>query len=155
MAKGFSVSEFGWNRDVSRAQFISWLWRMDGAPYEDGALPFTDVSSGAYYRNAVLWAWKKGFTSGTSASKFSPDKTLTRGEAVTMLYRFSGEKDPGSKNAFSDVHRHDYYYDAVLWAANRGVTKGTSSSVFGPNQKCIRAEAITFLYRYDPSFGGI
>ena len=155
VAKGFSASEFGWNRDVSRAQFISWLWRMDGAPYEDGALPFTDVSSGAYYRNAVLWAWKKGFTSGTSASKFSPDKTLTRGEAVTMLYCFSGEKDPGSKNAFSDVHRHDYYYDAVLWAANRGVTKGTSSSVFGPNQKCIRAEAITFLYRYDPSFGGI
>ena len=110
---------------------------------------FRDVAESAYYYNAVEWAVDKGVTEGTGSGKFSPDRACTRGEIVTFLYRAAGCPAPVSEeNPFTDVHQGDYYYDAVLWAVEQGITQGTSKTTFSPGTTCTRAQAVTFLYRY-------
>ena len=110
---------------------------------------FRDVAEGAYYYNAVEWAVDKGVTEGTGSGSFSPDRACTRGEIVTFLYRAAGCPVPVSEeNPFTDVHQGDYYYDAVLWAVEQGITQGTSKTTFSPGTTCTRAQAVTFLYRY-------
>lgn len=110
---------------------------------------FRDVAESAYYYNAVEWAVDKGVTEGTGSGKFSPDRACTRGEIVTFLWRAAGCPAPVSEeNPFTDVHQGDYYYDAVLWAVEQGITQGTSKTTFSPGATCTRAQAVTFLYRY-------
>ena len=110
---------------------------------------FRDVAESAYYYNAVEWAVDKGVTEGTGSGSFSPDRACTRGEIVTFLYRAAGCPVPVSEeNPFTDVHQGDYYYDAVLWAVEQGITQGTSKTTFSPGATCTRAQAVTFLYRY-------
>lgn len=113
-----------------------------------GSNPFSDVAGGAYYNEAVRWAVKNGIASGTDAKHFSPDAACTRGQAVTFLWRAAGCPAPAlAENPFADVKSTDYCYDAVLWAVQTGVAKGTSASTFSPDAACTRGQIVTFLYR--------
>ena len=110
--------------------------------------PFTDVPEGSYYEDAVTWAVDKGVTAGTSATTFAPDGICTRAQAVTFLWRAAGSPAPkSSAMPFTDVKADSYYYDAVLWAVEQGITAGTSATTFAPNLNCSRAQIVTFLYR--------
>ena len=109
---------------------------------------FTDVPEGAYYYNPVYWAVENGITDGTSETEFSPGRTVTRGEMVTFLWRAAGSPEPTTTvNPFEDVAGSAYYYDAVLWAVEQGITDGTSETEFSPSRTLTRAEAVTFLWR--------
>ena len=112
--------------------------------------PFNDVVKGQYYYDPVLWAvnHQPQITNGTNATTFSPDATCTRGQVVTFLWRAAGEPKPSStKNPFTDVKMDAYYYNAVLWAVEKGITNGTSVTTFSPNDPCTRAHVVTFLWR--------
>ena len=114
--------------------------------------PFTDVPEGSYYEDAVIWAVDKGITGGTSATTFTPDGICTRAQAVTFLWRAAGSPAPkSSAMPFTDVKAGSYYYDAVLWAVEQGITKGTSDTAFSPNASCTRAQIVTFLWRANGS----
>lgn len=114
--------------------------------------PFTDVPSGAYYEDAVIWAVKKGITSGTSATTFDPDGSCTRAQAVTFLWRAAGSPEPKSAAMpFTDVPAGSYFEKAVLWAVENGITKGTSDTTFTPDASCTRAQIVTFLWRANGS----
>ena len=109
---------------------------------------FTDVPADAYYADAVEWAVKNGITLGTSATTFSPDLGCTRAQVVTFLWRAAGCPTPKSgSNPFTDVLPGTYYYEAVLWAVENGVTVGTSATTFSPDVICSRAQIVTFLWR--------
>ena len=96
----------------------------------------------------VDWAVTNKITNGTSATAFSPNMPCTRAQAVTFLYRAAGEPDvAGLKNPFTDVKEGSYYYNAVLWAVDKGITKGVSETTFEPDTTCTRAHIVTFLYR--------
>ena len=113
---------------------------------------FVDVPEGSYYEEAVNWAVDKGITTGTDATHFSPDGICTRAQAVTFLWRAAGS--PAAKSAvmpFTDVKAGSYYYDAVLWAVENGITKGTSETMFSPDATCSRAQIVTFLWRSQKS----
>lgn len=109
---------------------------------------FSDVPSDAYYSSAVQWAAENDITNGTGDGKFNPDKTCTRGEALTFLWRVAGRPKLITKNPFKDVKSNEYYYNAVLWAYKKGIAKGTGNNKFSPDKTCTRAEIITFLWRY-------
>jgi len=117
-----------------------------------GKNPFTDVPAGSYYEDAVIWAVDKGITTGTSATTFNPNGICTRAQAVTFLWRAAGS--PAAKSAvmpFTDVKAGSYYYDAVLWAVEQGITKGTSDTMFSPDATCTRAQIVAFLWRSEKS----
>ena len=125
---------------------------MFKAEQSTGKNPFTDVPAGSYYEDAVIWAVDKGITTGTSATTFNPNGICTRAQAVTFLWRAAGS--PAAKSAvmpFADVKAGSYYYDAVLWAVEQGITKGTSDTTFSPNMTCTRAQIVTFLWRSEKS----
>ena len=114
--------------------------------------PFTDVPNDSYYIDPVLWAVENGITNGTSATEFSPVKNCNRAQVVTFLWRAAGEPEPASaKNPFTDVTEADYYYKAVLWAVEEGITNGTSATEFSPTKECNRAQVVTFLWRAEGS----
>ena len=109
---------------------------------------FTDVKSTAYYYAAVEWAVEKGVTAGITPTTFGPDNNCTRGQVVSFLWRAAGSPAPkSSNNPFKDVASTAYYYKAVLWAVENGITYGTSETTFGPGKSCTRAEIVTFLWR--------
>ena len=111
--------------------------------------PFKDVRENDYFYDAVLWAVDKGITSGTNATIFDANKNCTRAEMVTFLWRAAGKPEPTNRmNPFTDVKEDSYYYKAVLWAVENGITKGTSDTTFSPNDTCTRGQTATFLYRY-------
>lgn len=111
-------------------------------------MPFTDVAADAYYYNAVLWAVNTGITNGITDTTFAPDMVCTRAQVVTFLWRAAG--CPVATNndmPFADVSRDMYYYDAVLWAVEMGITNGISDTEFAPDAECSRAQIVTFLWR--------
>ena len=112
--------------------------------------PFTDVNKSAYYYKAVLWAVNHDpqITNGTTATTFSPSASCTRAQVVTFLWRAMGEPNPKTtKNPFTDVKSSAYYYKAVLWAVEKGITSGTTATTFSPGAACTRAQVVTFLWR--------
>ena len=109
--------------------------------------PFADVNTGDYYYDAVLWAVDNGITSGTSAVTFSPDAVCTRAQMMTYLWRAAGSPSASAANPFTDLSAGDYYYDAVLWAVEKGITGGTSATTFSPNAPVTRGQTMTFLWR--------
>lgn len=117
-----------------------------------GKNPFIDVPAGSYYEDAVVWAVGKGITGGTSATTFDPSGNCTRAQAVTFLWRAAGSPAPKTKvMPFTDVPAGSYYHDAVLWAVENGITKGTSDTMFSPDATCTRAQIVTFLWRSQKS----
>ena len=113
---------------------------------------FIDVPSGSYFYEAVMWAVENGVTTGVSASRFDPNGVCTRAQAVTFLWRIAGSPAPRLRTMpFTDVPVGSYYYDAVLWAVENGITKGTSNTTFSPDATCSRAQIVTFLWRSQKS----
>ena len=121
------------------------------------ASSFRDVKASDYFYDAVQWAVEKGITEGTSANTFSPNASCTRAQMVTFLWRAAGSPAPKSTtNPFRDVRSTDYYYDAVLWAVENGITSGTGADTFSPTATVTRGQTVTFLYRAagSPTVGG-
>ena len=146
---GVDDTHFAPDAACTRAQAVTFLWRDQGSPKPASrTMPFTDVAAGTYYYDAVLWAVENGITFGTGDTTFSPNAECTRAQSVTFLWRDQGCPKPASLTMpFSDVAADAYYYDAVLWAAENGITKGTSDTTFSPDSDCTRAQIVTFLYR--------
>ena len=109
---------------------------------------FVDVAEGSYYEEAVDWAVENGITTGTGNNYFTPDGICTRAQAVTFLWRVAGSPTPKTEAmVFEDVLDGSYYYEAVLWAVENGITVGTSATTFSPELTCSRAHIVTFLWR--------
>lgn len=148
ITKGTSTTTFSPEETCTRGQIVTFLWRAAGEPAPIGSVnPFTDVKASEYYYNAVLWAVEQGITTGTTATTFSPNDGCTRGQVATFLWRFAGKPTAAVSNPFADVKAGTYYYDAILWAVENGITKGTSATTFEPESTCTRGQIVTFLYR--------
>jgi sulfatase modifying factor 1 len=147
ITSGTGANTFSPNASCTRGQMVTFLWRAAGSPTPKSAKnPFTDVSRNDYFYNAVLWAAEQGITSGTSASSFSPNDTVNRGQTVTFLWRTNGSP-AASGSSFGDVASNTYYAKPVSWAVSHGITAGTGGKSFSPNANCTRAQIVTFLYR--------
>ncbi len=147
IAEGMNEMRFGVNEPCTRGQIVTYLWRAAGSPTPSGKNPFGDVFVGSYCYNAVLWAYQRGITNGTDPTTFSPNKTVTRGQAMTYLHRFAGSPEASYGVSFADVSPNAYYAPAIRWATSRGITNGTSPTTFSPDAPCTRAQILTFLYR--------
>ena len=148
ITKGTTATTFSPNATCTRAQAVTFLWRTAGSPKpETRAMPFTDVPVGSYYYDAVLWAVENGITKGTSDTTFSPNMTCTRAQIVAFLWRSEKSPAAGTANPFADVKSTAYYADAVLWAVENDITKGTTNTTFSPDADCTRAQIVTFLWR--------
>lgn len=149
ITNGVDKTHFAPDRTYTRAQAVTFLWRANGCPSVSGVKnPFTDVPSGAWYTEAVLWAAKNGITNGTSETTFSPNARVTRAQAVTFLYRAAKGEPAQTANPFADVDSGAWYAEAVLWAVKNGITNGTGAASFAPDDACTRGQFITLLYRY-------
>ena len=109
--------------------------------------PFSDVSTSAYYYEAVKWAQEKGITGGIGNGLFGPNQPCTRAQIVTFLWRAAGSPEPKAMSSFSDVSADSYYAKAVAWAVENGITTGTGDGKFSPDATCTRAQSVTFLFR--------
>ena len=109
--------------------------------------PFSDVSTSAYYYEAVKWAQEKGITGGIGNGLFGPNQPCTRAQIVTFLWRAAGSPEPKSMSSFADVSTDAYYAKAVAWAVENGITTGTGDGKFSPDATCTRAQSVTFLFR--------
>ena len=147
ITSGTSADLFSPSAPCTRAQMVTFLWRAAGSPNVGGALTFTDVADSAYYATAGRWAASVGVTSGTGAGRFSPDDPCTRGQMAAFLYRWQQSPAASGSNPFADVVDSDYYYAAVLWAYQKGVTQGVSASAFAPSAPCTRGQMAMFLYQ--------
>ena len=148
IAVGANEMRFGVNEPCTRGQIVTYLWRVAGSPTPYGKNPFGDVFVGSYCYDAVLWAYQRGITNGTDSTTFSPNKTVTRGQAMTYLHRFAGSVDASYGVSFTDVSPNVYYAPAIRWATSRGITNGTTPSTFSPDVPCTKAQIVTFLYRF-------
>ena len=143
---GTSATTFSPDASCTRGQIVTFLWRAAGSPSPKGTSSFADVPAESYYAQAVAWAVENGITNGTGEGTFSPDTPCDRSQSVTFLFRALGGETAGDA-AFSDVPAGSYYASAVAWAAEQGITTGTSSTTFSPNDTCTRGQIVTFLYR--------
>ena len=126
--------------------------RSDIVCTEGKPMPFTDVDSGAWYYNHVKYAWNNGLMNGMTADTFAPDATMTREMFATVIYRMADTPSvEGMTMPFTDVPTTSYAYNAILWAYNNGVVKGTSDTTFAPGDSITRAQTVTMLYRYAKS----
>ena len=150
VTSGKTATTFAPNESCTRAQAVSFMYRAAGNPSVDGTVqPFTDVKPADYFATPVQWALESGVTAGISANKFGPHNPCTRGQIVSFLYRAAGEPEIGEvANPFKDVKESDYFYKAVLWAVDNGITAGMSADKFAPNNKCTRGQIVCFLERY-------
>ena len=124
---------------------LSWLPGVLGG---GSSFSFHDVTRFDYYYDSVKWAADNGIASGTSRFAFSPDAVCTRAQTVTFLWRAAGSPLPRYRvSPFTDVHSYDYYYEAVLWAVEQGITTGLTATTFGPDETVTRGQVATFLYR--------
>lgn len=147
VTNGVDETHFAPSGTCTRGEIATFLWRAAGSPEPQGTRsPFVDVTEGSYYTKAVLWAAEAGITNGTDAAHFRPGAPCTRGQVACFLYRFRGWTSKG-ENPFRDVSQGSYYYEAVLWAAEAGITNGTDPSHFSPQQRCSRGEIVCFLFR--------
>ena len=136
--------------NVSRTHTIEVIFMKANGNPQTGV--FVDVATGSYYEDAVDWAVENGITKGTDDTHFSPDGICTRAQTVTFLWRAAGSPKPETRTMpFTDIPAGSYYYDAVLWAVENGITKGTSDTTFSPNMTCTRAQIVAFLWRSEKS----
>ena len=157
VVKGYAdQTEFRPANDCTRAQMVTFLYRLQGEPKTKAAsCQFTDVKSTDYFYKPVIWAVENGITTGVSAKKFDPQGVCTRAQTVTFLWRMAGKPEP-AKNAkkFDDVKSTDYFYKATLWASGKKILAGYDDGTFKPQGKCLRRQMVTFLYKYDKFVNG-
>lgn len=111
-------------------------------------MPFADVKEGTYYEDAVLWAVENGIAAGMTPTRFDPERSCTRAQVVTFLWRACGSPEPeGAESGFQDVSKTAYYYKAVLWAVENGITAGMTETQFAPDRSCTRGQVVSFLHR--------
>lgn len=146
---GVSADKFAPNTVCTRAQIVSFLYRMEGSPEVFGTCPFVDVKKGDWYENAVMWAVEEGITAGTDATHFSPNAPCTRAQVACFIYRFCGSPEVSyTDNPFVDIgNGGEYYSDAVMFLYSRNITAGIDATHFGPDNSCTRAQIVSFLYR--------
>ena len=148
ITNGVEGGLFAPDNTCKREQVVTFLWRAMGSPEPTNIdCPFTDIAKGEYYYKAVLWAVENGITTGKTTEKFAPKDTVTRAEFVTFLWRAQGKPGHSTSNPFWDVPSGSYYYDAVLWAVENGITTGKTTEKFAPKEPCTRGQVVTFLYR--------
>ena len=146
--KGYTFA--GWDREIPSTMpaenlTIRATWEKEPAP----SSPFIDIAPGAYYEKAVAWAVDNGITNGTTATTFSPDNACNRGQIVVFLWRMAGKPIAKDRNnPFTDVQEGSFCYEAVLWAAEQGITTGKTTTTFCPTENCNRGQIVTFLWRY-------
>lgn len=128
-------------------KFFGGVCSVCGAKGAEAAPKFDDVKSGAFYFDAVQWAVENGITNGTGKNTFSPNDVCSRYQIVMFLWRAAGQPEAKAAVSFADVKPGDIFYEAVQWAVERGITKGTSSTIFSPFAPCTRGQIVTFLYR--------
>lgn len=145
---GATANTFAPLANCTRAQVVTFLWRAFGSPEPQTTdNPFVDVTSDRYYYKAVLWALENGITNGTTLTTFGPDQPCTRAHVVTFLWRSEGKPTSETTQTFTDVESAQYYYDAVAWAVDNGITNGVGNGKFAPDTPCSRAQIVTFLFR--------
>ena len=142
-----AYSTFSPYNPCTRAQMVVFLYRAAGSPAVSGTNVFTDVPSDAEIQKAVQWAVSKGTSDTTFDTTFDPYGPCTRGQMVTFLHRNHSEPAATGSNNFADVPADAFYKDAVQWAVNEGITKGTGDNTFAPNDACLSVQMLTFLYR--------
>lgn len=158
---GYPDGTFRPDNECTRAQMVTFLWRMAGTPEPKlKKNPFKDVTdTNAYYYKAMLWGAEKGIVGGyklqDGTQEFRPENVCTRQQAVTFLWRLAGMPEPEAKRSqFKDVQdKNQYYFKAVLWASENDITGGYSDNTFRPTGNCFRRQLVTFLYRYDQNHG--
>lgn len=128
-------------------KFFGGVCSVCGAKSAEAAPEFDDVKPGAFYFDAVQWAVENGITNGTGKNTFSPNDVCSRYQIVMFLWRAAGQPEAKAAVSFADVKPGDIFYEAVQWAVERGITKGTSSTSFSPYAPCTRGQIVTFLYR--------
>ncbi len=146
VVNGYGDGIFLPDGQCTRAQIVSFLYRLAGSPEVSGECSFKDVPD-SYYKNAVIWATENKVTNGTTADTFSPNAVCTRAQAMTMLYRYLGTPKYEAGSSFADVADGAFYADAVMWSAANGVAQGYNDGLFRPNAACTRAQIVTFIYR--------
>lgn len=142
-----TLSGFNPTKNCTRAEAVTFLWRMNGKPVVKARNPFPDIDKKDYFYDAVIWAYENGITTGYKDGCFKPSKTVSRADFITFLWRAASEPLVMTTCDFTDVELDKYYYDAVLWAVVKGITKGKTNKTFAPSLQCNRGEAITFLCR--------
>ena len=148
---GVGNSLFAPNQPCTRAQIVTFLWRVAGSPVVNYLMPFTDVDEGAYYAEAVRWAASTGIVTGLTETTFGTNDGCTRAQAAAMIYRYVQEQGKGFTGAwmfllpFTDVP--EWAYESVAWCYMNGVTTGVSETSFAPGKDCTRAQIVTFLWR--------
>ena len=128
-------------------KFFGGVCSVCSAKSAEAAPEFADVKPGAFYFDAVQWAVKNGITNGTGKNTFSPNSVCSRYQIVMFLWRAAGQPEAKAAVSFADVKHGDIFYEAVQWAVERGITKGTSSTSFSPFAPCTRGQIVTFLHR--------
>lgn len=128
-------------------KFFGGVCSVCGAKSAEAAPEFDDVKPGAFYFDAVQWTVENGITNGTGKNTFSPNDVCSRYQIVMFLWRAAGQPEAKAAVSFADVKPGDIFYEAVQWAVERGITKGTSSTSFSPYAPCTRGQIVTFLYR--------
>ena len=152
---GMTETTFCPDNQLTRAQVVTMLYRMAGAPETDAAAAFADVPEGAYYADALAWAVETGVTEGVSETEFAPDMDVTREQFVTFLYRFAaleGQADgePADLSAFQDAALvADWAQEAMAWVVGQGIVEGVTEDTIVPQGTATRAQAVTMLYRYE------
>ena len=149
ITNGTTPTTFAPEETCNRAQALTFLWRAMGSPEPENAVnPFTDVEETDFFYDAVLWAVEKGITQGVSATEFAPKAVCNRAHVLTFLHRALGlPQAENQENPFTDVKKGEFYYEAVLWAVENGITEGIDADTFAPEANCLRAHVVTFLYR--------
>ncbi len=152
ITSGTDATHFSPKKTCTRAEVVTFLWAAEEKPDADwSSNPFADVKKSKYYFKPVLWAFQNGVTKGADETHFNPNGDCTRAQVVTFLWALQGKPEPVGRNPFADVGAKDWYCKAVLWAYEKGITKGTDATHFSPTKPCTRAEVVTFLYK---AFGG-
>ena len=148
--KGISATKFGPDTKMTRAMFVTVLYRIEGSPSVEGMqIPaFTDIGAKWCY-DAIIWAYNAGVTLGKTATTFAPNDSITRAEIVTMVYRYSGSPTVSGVPNFTDAASVGAWArDAIIWATSVGVVNGYTDGSFGPNKTALRSEMAAMLHRY-------
>ena len=148
IVRGTSSTCFSPKAAVTRAQFVTFLYRLSGSPDVEINSAFTDISGQSdEFRKAISWAAGRQITTGRNASTFDPGATVTREEAVTFLFRYANGKAAAAAVSFKDVREGAYYAAAISWGVENGVVNGYSADTFGVGMETTRADAVTFIWR--------
>ncbi|MBO4579484.1 MAG: S-layer homology domain-containing protein [Clostridiales bacterium] len=157
VVKGYAnQTEFRPANNCTRAQMVTFIWRLQGEPKPKAAsCKFSDVKKSDYFYKACIWGNENHIVEGYKDGTFGPQIVCARKHAVTFLWRLANKPSPKSKdNKFKDVKKSDYFYQATLWASEKGILAGYSDGTFRPDGDCLRRQMVTFLYKYDKFVNG-